>query len=421
MTRKIFISFLGTSDYKECVYQLGTQKSSVVKYVQSAFAELFIKEQGDHYFVFTTQKAIETNWSQLQQEIQRLTPSVSLENVLIPEGSTIDEIWQTFQTIFDKLEEGDELTVDITHSFRSIPLLASALLQYAKFLKNISVKGIYYGAFETLGPPKDIAEKFPNPQERIVLVFDLTAFSDIQDWSTAANEFITFGNTKQLSRLTKGHINKVVSVSGVQPSIPDLNTLNNQIEKLSGIIKMNRGKDIISGSAAKKIIEILTSLEQSLIPVLNPILEKLKTDVETCFVEENDVRNMIGAVKWCIDKQLIQEGCTILEEGIITMLLPQKDWCNINQRFVVSGYLQYPDCFENKSKLSEDEVVQIIEHIKSILGENLDSISKTFKSIADVRNDINHAGMNCSPMSANNFAKKLCEFSDQVESILTLR
>lgn len=409
MARKVFISFLGTSGYKECVYELKSKKSSVVKYVQSALVEL--SDEQDRYIVFPTKLAIEKNWQGLQDEVKRLFPNVVIEKIDISDGLSNDEIWENFQTIFEQLEDNDELTVDITHSFRSIPLLASALLQYAKFLKNISVKAIHYGAFETLGTVQTIDERYPNPEDRIVPVLDLKPFSDIQDWATAANDFITFGDTKRL--LTQ------CDTEQKSNELNELKEFNDQMKVLSGIIKTNRGKEIISGNAAKRIIDILDSIEQNSIPALNPILEKIKVDVKKVFIKENDAGNMLAAVEWCIDKQLIQEGFTILQEGIVTLLLPEDDHCNRNKREFVSAYLQNSNNCKESEKLSSEETEQIISYIKSCLAENMDSICKNFKNIASTRNDINHAGMTGTPMRLDGFEKNLRKFHDRVKAIFS--
>lgn len=39
--------------------------------------------------------------------------------------------------------EGDEIIFDITHSFRSIPMLAITIMNYAKVLKNCKLKEVY--------------------------------------------------------------------------------------------------------------------------------------------------------------------------------------------------------------------------------------------------------------------------------------
>src|SRR5690606_16601888 len=69
----------------------------------------------------------------------------------IPEGFSSEEIWSIFQKIVDNVHTGDIIYLDITHAFRSIPMLGMVLLNYLKALHRIEVKAIYYGAFEKLG------------------------------------------------------------------------------------------------------------------------------------------------------------------------------------------------------------------------------------------------------------------------------
>ena len=41
MGRKVFITFLGTGKYKECIYTYSNKESEVVTYVQTATIKLF--------------------------------------------------------------------------------------------------------------------------------------------------------------------------------------------------------------------------------------------------------------------------------------------------------------------------------------------------------------------------------------------
>ena len=419
MSRKVFISFLGVSDYTECVYTYGSYRSRIVMFVQSALTEMVCADwtKDDKILVFLTNEAEEKNWPKLKQE-WRIDTSIT-QGVPISLGKDEAEIWRIFQIIYDSLEESDKLFVDITHSFRSLPLLASSLLQYAKFLKNITVHGIYYGAFETLGNPRDIQVRTPNPNERIVPVFDLTAFSEIQDWSIAANDFIRFGNTTRLSQLTKADINPILrETKGKHKVAASLWNLNNCIDELSMNIRTNRGKELIKGKAPAKIITILNSLEQDLIKPLNPILAELKHSINDIYAGENETKNMLLAVNWCIEKQLIQEGFTILQEGIISFLLD--DYHNKDKREFVSGFLNTFafGVFDKTryNKLNYQMCADLEDDLKRI--PNIGKWSVVFQKITDYRNDINHAGMKSQTSSANYFEVALKELYHQTKLLL---
>jgi len=166
---KAFISFLGTSDYSRCRYSLDNQTGDVVKYVQEDIVNRFCRQwaSSDQIRIFITDDAKLKNWEDnghedrvtkkqksdrgLGSRFDEMGLNAAVKRYDIPVGNSEAEIWQIFQIVYESLGEGDEIIFDITHSFRSIPMLFMVLIGYARLLKNISVSGIYYGAFEILG------------------------------------------------------------------------------------------------------------------------------------------------------------------------------------------------------------------------------------------------------------------------------
>jgi CRISPR-associated DxTHG motif protein len=418
MARKVFISFLGTNNYTECVYSFNFDKSPVVKFVQSALVNIFCSDwtENDKIYIFTTEEALE-NWKKLQSE---WNVNIPFENVMIKSGKNEAEIWEIFQSMFNVMSEDDKLYVDITHSFRSLPLLASSLLQYAKFLRHISVKAIYYGAFETLGNPRDIQERIPNPVDRNAPIFDLTAFSEIQDWAAAANDFIRFGNSSRLNQLTKDDINPVLRLSeGKDEVASNLRKLNDNIDKLSLNIKTNRGRNLVEGTELDNIVNILTSLKQNLITPLNPILDELKNSIKPIFKGKGNRKNILVSVQWCIDKQLIQEGFTLLQEGILSYFL--EDYLSEAKRTFISGFLNHyckNDFDQTKYTLENPSKDFLIAHLMSF--NNISKWSSIFSQITEIRNDINHAGIRANPLTANKFEAKLKDLFKKTTELLTL-
>src|SRR5690606_12368407 len=143
----------------------------------------------------------------------KLESSKHLRKVLIPDGISESEIWGIFQIVFDQLQNKDEIIYDVTHSFRSLPMLGIVLLQYAKFLKNINVRGIFYGAFEKLGNPSEIEKNYPIPSERKVPLLNLTSFSLLQDWTIAGNNFLKLGNAEVLEKISSERFNPILKES----------------------------------------------------------------------------------------------------------------------------------------------------------------------------------------------------------------
>jgi CRISPR-associated DxTHG motif protein len=163
MARKVFISILGTGFYGSCQYASGSFTSDKTRFVQEATLEYIgAKDWTTHdiALIFLTQKARKDNWEKsitkrvnnsteaeesyigLEQLLENMNLPFTPEGVDIVEGKNEDEIWKIFNTIYEKLEDGDELYFDLTHSFRYLPMLLLVLGNYSKFLKNVTIAHI---------------------------------------------------------------------------------------------------------------------------------------------------------------------------------------------------------------------------------------------------------------------------------------
>ena len=85
------------------------------------------------------------------------------EKVGIPGGSSVEEFWEIFETVNEHIPEEAEIVFDVTHSFRSLPLIMSVLLNYLEVVKGTKLVGCYYGAFEVLGRAADVEKEYPDP------------------------------------------------------------------------------------------------------------------------------------------------------------------------------------------------------------------------------------------------------------------
>lgn len=414
MVRKIFISFLGVSNYIDCVYTIDGKESEVVFYVQNSIIELLASDF-DKFFIFCTEKAYETHFQKLQKESKK-----KLEAVKIPQGLNEDEIWQIFEIVYEKLNDGDEVIYDITHSFRSLPMLGITLLQYSKFLKNIKVLGIYYGAFENLGSPRDIEKKYPLANERKVPILNLTSFSMLQDWTSAANNFIKLGHAKMIGELTNQSLTPILTQSkGKDRNASTLRSLSKQLENFSDDFRANRGKNIIEAQSAVRAKQIINEVENySLIPPFKPIVNHIKSTLEK--YKENSVENLLSGVEWCIDKQLIQEGMTQLQEGIITILC-NKINCeseSIKVRELLSSYLSVRFRYKEedwKGELAKKENREIVDQLDEI--DDIKEIAACYDAITKKRNDINHGGF-VKNASYADFSKSLKDNYNKVKKYL---
>ena len=92
MARKVFISFLGTNNYLECIYDFGKEKSHPVRFVQEAIIDYLCKDwtESDRIIIFCTsfektgsKGSKELNWlDDGQQYAQDAVEKIGLEHRL---------------------------------------------------------------------------------------------------------------------------------------------------------------------------------------------------------------------------------------------------------------------------------------------------------------------------------------------------
>ena len=104
-------------------------------------------------------------------------------------GVDSEQIFDNFNIILnlqDTLKDGDEVYIDITHSFRFNAMWMFLVMNFITDLmdKNIEIKMISYGMFE-------IADRTSN----ITPIIDLNAFYKLLKWIKGAQSFKNYGNS----------------------------------------------------------------------------------------------------------------------------------------------------------------------------------------------------------------------------------
>lgn len=396
MSRKVFLSFLGTTDYQPSFYIAYSQEEKEIestRFIQKALITHYCKNftLEDKIFIFTTEGAL-TNYNDLEEELNKLNLFCDFRNIDIPDGKTTEEIWAIFLKIFNNINKDDELIFDITHGFRSLPMLNMVLINYAKLLKNITVKGIYYGNWEAR---YEKSGKIYSP------IWDLKDFEQLQEWTNAAQLFLKAGSAENLSMMMKKR-NMIGS---------------DEIESFSQEILSNRGINLSEGKSALAIKNILFERNNEAIhPVVKPIFELIENQFTD--YKEDSILNGLFAVKWCIDHNLIQQGYTIMSEFLPTYVLNyiSVDYKDKDARNTINGFLSisgkiekfnFNDDVGEKQKEWLDKAVRI-PYFKKLCERN--------RSInAQNRDDINHGGFRNNPKTYDEFRTEL---KDKYEKLL---
>ncbi|MEY8688149.1 TIGR02221 family CRISPR-associated protein [Bacteroides sp. AN502(2024)] len=421
MNRKVFVSVLGTGFYTSCNYRKDDFVSSDTRFVQQATLEYLNAtywKETDVVIFLLTDGAKKNNWNAsivsrknvktgeeeiyygLQTVLKNMHLPCHIQELHIPDGRTETEMWEIFNILFDTLRENDELYVDLTHSFRYLPMLVLVLENYAKFLKNIEVLHISYGNYES----RDI-EKNEAP------IVDLLPLSTLQDWTFAAANFIRNGDVDRLSELCKKSLHPLLKDAEIRKNNPDLNILKNYVDSLQKVIqdmKGCRGIHILEGDNIMRFLEYSQQLGDVIIQPMNPILKKMK-DSFSGFVPSSDVKNGYLAAKWCFEHQMYQQALTILHENIISHVceLQHLD-CKEETERELAKYALKISINNIGEELWKVDTEEKKERIKALLQQELVAkLASTFMVTTNLRNDYNHAGMRSNPVKFDTLVKEL--------------
>ena len=428
---RVYLSFLGTNDYVECHYVLSGQESPLVRFVQEAIVGLCCRDwtEADRLVFFLTPDAARHNWEDghftdprgkpkpgLRTCLQTLKLRCAIQPEMIVEGKNEADIWQLFQTVLQQIKSQDQVIFDITHAFRSIPLLAMVILGYAQVIKNIKIEGIYYGAFEVLGPVQAVREM--PPAQRRAPIFDLTPFSALLDWTMAIDRFLGTGDARRVCQLAQSTVRPILKESkGQDQEAQAIRRLAGLLENFTKNLSTCRGSEISRNARGLQEALAVTAYPD-LLPPLKPLLYQLSKRLQGFTGEA--VQDGLRAARWCLEHNLIQQGMTILQETLITHFLLQAglDPTEKNQRQLASQAATIfcntidPSAWHPPASNHPEVIQQHLDYFRTHA-----TLAEIYRNLSQPRNDINHAGY-VQPRSADALAGELARFLGEVEELL---
>jgi len=382
MANRLLISFLGVGNYFECRYRMDGRAAEPTVFPSVALARL-LAPGPDKVLLAATEKARERYWERLRSEWPEDGPE--LERIEIPEASGKEEFWTIFSRLNEAAPDGATVSLDITHSFRHLPMLGFAVLHYLREVRGVAVGGIYYGAYEAdnASPP----------------IFDLTEFLEVNAWADALGDVRKHGSTERLRGMIAAEVRPVLAETGGRDaSAWAMGNLNEALEEWAEACRFARGPELQDFDVNKRILKSLDAVSEEWIPALGPELKGIREFFEACAPVGSE--NLWHAARWCRDHDLIQQGLTLLQEGFITR------WAEVDREIASEfndlherrEYLASVLGVANKKSVRDDpskwdEALKTRETLtRSILSRLPSELSDAFGALTDARNDFNHAG-----------------------------
>lgn len=414
----VYISFLGTNDYELCTYydehnpasdgQSLTVKD--VRFVQEATIRINCSDwtETDRILIFTTTEAERKNWLDdghtnyktgeklkregLRSRLKTMNPTASVNNISVPDGKSEDEIWEIFNIVFEAIRPADQVVFDITHAFRSIPMLAIVVLNYAKVLKNAKLKRICYGAMESLGSIHEVRQM--DLEERLVPIFELSAFDTLLEWSVGVDRFIKGGDARKIKALAEESLVPVIKEKGAhQNTALSLKKLAERLDRFTKVMSTCRGLQITpSIEALQSALNTITDTD--LVRPFSPLVDKLRELTDR--FSDDDALNGVRAARWCHEHNMVQQGYTILQETLISHLLRMfgQDPVDKKIRCIVTSAVSFVEKNTPQSewKGAAGQNPDLAGQLVDYLAKNQE-LTGLISGLGIKRNDLNHAGM----------------------------
>jgi CRISPR-associated DxTHG motif protein len=369
------VTFLGTGNYESANYRWNDYTCET-PFVQEAFVHWLKPETT---CVLLTKGARAKHWDDdLSQRLQGHTQIVEVD---IPDGKSEAELWRIFAAISDAVQEGDEIVFDITHGFRSLPMIAMLTIAYLKQVKGVKVQYVLYGAYEARdnqGAP----------------VFDLTPFADLLDWLAAAKMFITTGDSSELGQLIQeiqddAYRNREAYGENLPRALKNFGAA---LAEVSHDLLLTRVPNLPKSVSNLIEKQKRASAEVSdWTPPLTLLLDKIADAYEP--FQDDSLPTQAKLIRWYLDHNHIVQAMTLAREWVVSYHLHKegKDWRDPHER----------------------------EWMEQLLGEFL-KLSPLWSKITGTRNDLAHCGFGRAEgqvLSATSIRQNAEEVVKQIERL----
>lgn len=341
-----------------------------------------------------------------------------LELVPIPVGRNEDELWQVFDIISKTVPEKARVILDVTHGFRSLPLLISGAVAYLGRTKSVRLERVVYGAYDAKEVGPDGVLRAP--------VFDLTVLADLQEWLQAVDAFTVRSDAEKLADLLdKAHRRPWLAAAQEDEEFPRLlQKMARQLAVFSRSLRLLRPVDALE--AAAKVQTLAPQVEQEATRWAKPfgqVLSRFADDLQLLAVDDARVldveglRRQLALINHYVEKDLIVQAVLMGREWLVNWLAWQTGKADRNvwlERKVRENLGE--ELGSAAKKLSQDE--QVNHPPWYFVLPQSRAVAELWGWLTDLRNDVAHCAMNNDPASANSIDERAKELVSRLERLL---
>lgn len=404
------LTFLGTGNYQPCAYRI--EDASATDPVTFFSVALAASLKPDLVISLQTAGAADKHGPALDDALAKL--GLKHQPVTIPEGKSEAELWQIFSALTEHIPEGCTLHLDITHGFRSLPLLGFIALSYLRVTRKVAIGGIHYGAWEA----RDENNNAP--------VFDLTPFLTLLDWTAAADQFFTTGSATKLGKLLSQAQQSLWQNRGgqQQSKLPTkLKSLGASLgDTSSNILLLRTGSlkssaDTLVGHLDEAKAEAETHASpflELLAPVKDQLTRFNNTDLDT-------LRDLVG---WLAERGQTAAALTLASEWLTSYVMVKCGQTSHHAAYhsrkpysLAISKLEQPEMNITPDETGNAAIAAIAQLENTLTAEQLLLLKSLSSTIRNARNDLNHAGFNDNPAPATVLIKRAQEVAEKLRQL----
>lgn len=382
-------AFLGTSPYSPCIYRRGDWRSPPLRFVQTALA-LEVGESLEEVVIFATDQARQKNGQALIDEMADQGVGVRPRLVAIPRGRSREEMVTIYEKVSEHIDDGDRLIFDITHGFRSQPVLGLLVINYLQAVhRDLEVRDIVYGAFDL-----EAFRAFEGPGHPTFDIVSLMPLWELNRMAKAFEIFETTGHVGALEQEAKATQQRVMrAIDGRPPEYPGLHNFG---KYLGGFrenmdlcaVPLMHGDDDRPGQMARfadKLDEDWNNFTREMGRFISPLKERMASTVRDMSAGQWDsvqgLEAQLKVMRWMESHGRYQACLTVGREWInllVALVLQRHPSDEAHHGFL--GRL-------SRSSVDKEQIDEEIQRIIDLFG---DQILTVVHQIAESRNAVNH-------------------------------
>ncbi|MEA3280182.1 MAG: TIGR02221 family CRISPR-associated protein [Thermodesulfobacteriota bacterium] len=393
--RNVYLSFLGLGSFKsdikqyvydKTVYELDGGKSGNTQFVQVAEIQILGAQSFDKIIIVATQKSYNRHFGKLESQLIQ-TGAKNISHLIISEEMAPEAQWEWFEQILDLIESGDNLTIDLTHGYRSIPIIFSTAINFLQKARNISLNAVYYGAYEK--------------NKAVAPIVDMKDFYIINEWAEAVSRLVEDADVRKLAEISRKapefQVRELADESLIKSFEVLTNTvrnvdINNVADKANTTIKLVEERIRDASITGKILLKMVINKFDSL-TTKGPVSGKY---------DKAYFHIQLEIIFLLLDHKLFMQAYTVMREliGSIGMVEIEKakvnsaDGRKLRRRFaeVFVRMLQREEdgwTFEGQAKKDKEKLMPYYQNLKSL---GIESILREFtKDLVNYRNGFDHA------------------------------